>query len=137
MILTRNRTIGDRLSTISIQNIWPLIKSVRKVLLSTGKQQIFDWLEIWNQSAIRILVCFRCWYQTRLKNKFFRGLRVMQKILLGQNIRWQIRKMLEVSLVLCVYVFDVSLFTNCVYIYVIILIILTNINIYVYICFYT
>lgn len=96
MVLTRNRTIGDRLSNISIHNIWPLIKSVAKVVLISGRQQIFDWLEIWNQSAIRILVCFRRWYQTRLKNKFFRGIRVMQRILLGQNIRWQIRKMLEV-----------------------------------------
>lgn len=95
MILTRNRTAGERLSNISIRNIWPLIKSLRHVVFKTGTQQILDWLEIWNQSSVRILCCFRRWYQRQLNAKFYRGLRVLQKIVLGQSLRLRLRRLVE------------------------------------------
>ena len=84
-----------RLANISIRNIWPLIKSLSKVVLKKGRQQIIDWLEIWDTCAQRISKCFRQWYYLQKKKKFLKGVKALQKILLGQATRWQLRALLS------------------------------------------
>ena len=63
--------------------------------MKKGRQQIIDWLEIWNACAQRIIKCFQSWYYLQKKKKFLKGVKALQKILLGQSTRWQLRALLN------------------------------------------
>lgn len=95
MILTRNRTIGDRLSAIPIKYIWTLIRKVLPVSLKTGRQSIRDWLEIWNSSAVMVQTMIRKWRCRRFFKLFFSGVKALKRIYFGQCIRCRLQKVVE------------------------------------------
>ena len=103
MILSRNRTVGLRLGSVSSGQIGVLVRSLRWGLLRTGRQQLEDWLEIWNMSSRAIQMCVRRHERRRRQVMQSRGTMILQSLFRGQRLRRSLRfyfttlKMAEVS----------------------------------------
>jgi hypothetical protein len=92
MVLTRNRTAGDRLSECPIRRINKLVASLRRFMLKSGREQVAMWCELWDTSATRIQTALRRWITRRNYSRFRRGLTVMKKVFRGQMARKNLRE---------------------------------------------
>jgi hypothetical protein len=96
MILTRNRTAGERLSEISVLGRERLLRSIRGRLLKSGNVQLRMWEEIWDAAATNIQSVVRCWYFKRRYRMSRSGLSTFQALFRGARCRTRLRALVQI-----------------------------------------
>jgi tetratricopeptide (TPR) repeat protein len=95
MVLTRNRTVGDRLGWCSATRITSLRYNLRRKCLKSGKEQFEFYIQIWNHAAVIIQNNITHWRRSRKFSVFLSGIATLKRIVRGQMCRIRLRNHLN------------------------------------------
>lgn len=95
MLLVRNRMVERRCSNCPPQHMNALVKSFlegRISIMKSGSESLLAHIELWYLAATTVQNCVKKWYARKNFNKFFKGIRGLERIFRGQICRKRIRK---------------------------------------------
>lgn len=95
MLLVRNRLAERRLSSCPATHINALVDSLvngRIGIMKSGREAVEMWVEIWYYAAVTVQTACKKWLCRVKYNRFFKGVRGLERVFRGQLTRTRLRK---------------------------------------------